>query len=63
MPLESSLFGPDSSDVPTEPIEEVGDFFEVSARQFVNRWVYLAHQRPIALHELRILIAQAKAVK
>lgn len=59
--MESTLFGPDDSDTPTEVIEEVGDFFEVSARQFVNRWVFLKHQRPVALAELRDLIAAAKA--
>ena len=41
--------------------DEVGDPVDVTARQFVNRWVFLSHQRPLALAELRDLIAKAKA--
>lgn len=59
--MESSLFGPDVSESPVEPIEEVGDPIEVWSRQFVNRWVFLKHQRPVALVELQNLIAAAKA--
>lgn len=55
-----SLNGPDLADSPVEPIEEVGDELEVWARQFVNRWVFLKHQRQAALKELGELIAEAK---
>lgn len=55
--MESQLFGPDVSDTPPEAIEEVGDTIEVWSRQFVNSWVFLAHQRPSALKELKELLA------
>jgi len=60
--MESDLFGPDVSDDPArnEPIEEVGDRIEVWSSQFVNRWVFLKHQRPAALKELRELITEAR---
>lgn len=58
---DSPLVGPDAADQPIETIQEFGgDQIDVAARQFVNRWVFLAHQRPAAIKELRILIAQAK---
>ena len=55
--MDSQLVGPDVTDRPIEEIEEVGDPVEVSARQFVNRWVFLKHQRPAALAELRELLS------
>lgn len=55
--MQSSLFGPDASDEPIEEILEVGDTVEVWSRQFVNRWVFLKHQRPHALKELEELLA------
>jgi len=38
-----------------------GDFVDVATWQFVNRWVFLVHQRSVALTELRALVAQAMA--
>ena len=60
--MKSDLFGPDVSDEHTgEPIEEqMRDTIEVWSRQFCNRWVFLPHQRSLALHELRELIAEAR---
>lgn len=58
--MDSPLFGPDASDEPVEAIEEVGDRLQIWSRQFVNRWVSLRHQRPAALAELELLIAQVK---
>jgi hypothetical protein len=58
--MESDLFGPDLSDRPVDPVEEVGDTIEVWSAQFVNRWVFLKHQRPDALRELRELITEAR---
>ena len=58
--MDSDLFGPDVSDAPIVPIAEVGDRIEVWSRQFVNRWVFLSHQRAVALAELQELIAEAK---
>lgn len=55
--MDSDLFGPDVSEAPHEPIDDVGDEIEVSMRQFVNRWVFLPHQRATALAELRLLLA------
>lgn len=37
------------------------DDIDIWCQQLVNRWVYLKHQRPDALIELRNLIAAAKA--
>lgn len=53
---DSTLFGPDVSDEPRPEIEVIGDTIEVWSAQFVNRWVFLKHQRPAALKELRELI-------
>lgn len=61
--MESELFGPDESDTPTEPIEVVGDRIDVWCGQFVNRWVFLAHQRAAALTELRELIVEVRCEK
>lgn len=57
---DSNLFGPDVSDQPTPEIEVVGDEVEIWSAQFVNRWVFLKHQRPAAMAELRELIARAR---
>jgi len=54
--MESSLYGPDVSNAHVAVIEEVGDRIEVWSRQFVNRWVFLKHQRPAALKELKELL-------
>jgi hypothetical protein len=54
------LFGPDISDAPIESIEEVGNTIDIWSAQFVNRWVFLKHQRPAALKELRELLDAAK---
>jgi len=62
--MSGDLFGPDISDGHDgKPVEEVGDRIEVWSRQFVNRWVFLPHQRPLALEELARLIAEAKTYK
>lgn len=54
---QGDLFGPDVSEQP-EQVEIVGsDHIDVWAWQFCNRWVFLLHQRPLALKELRELIA------
>lgn len=58
--MESDLFGLDVSDQPVEPIAEVGDRVEVWCRQFVNRWVFLPHQRKAALAEIKELIEEAR---
>lgn len=58
--MDSPLFGPDVSEEPAQVIEEVGDPIQIWCRQFVNRWVLLAHQRPTALAELNELIAEAR---
>lgn len=51
---EPNLFGPGDG-VPPSP-----DDLDVRAWQFVNRWVFLPHQRQVALEELKDLIAEAK---
>lgn len=57
---DGGLLGPDISDHPIEPVAViVSDDVDVRAWQFCNRWVFLAHQRPHALKELRKLIADA----
>lgn len=60
---ESELNGPDFADQPDERIEVVGDTVDVWAGQFVNRWVFLKHQRPAALEELHELIAEVRKVQ
>lgn len=52
----SDLCGPDVSDEPTGVVEEVGDEF-TGFRQWINRWVFLKHQRPAAFKELQELLA------
>ena len=52
-PARPLLDGEDSAQAPTDDID-------TRCRQFVNRWVFLKHQRPVALMELRELIAEAK---
>jgi len=55
------LFGPDVSDeYDGADIPEEGDRVGVWSAQFVNRWVFLKHQRPAALAELDRLIAEAR---
>ncbi len=55
------LLGPDiSNESPIEAIEEVGDRDDVFCRQFVNRWVFLPHQRAAALRELQDRIRELK---
>ena len=56
--MDSDLFGPDVSDAPVEPIKVVGDTVNVWSAQFLNRWVFLPHQRVAALKELKELINQ-----
>jgi hypothetical protein len=60
--MDSDLFGPDISEQPQPPVEEVGDEVEVWSAQLINRWVFLKHQRPAALKELRELIARVRSL-
>lgn len=55
---EGDLFGPDISDAPRQTVDlgDAGDPIDLTAQQLVNRWVFLEHQRPAALKELRELI-------
>lgn len=56
--MDSDLFGHDvGAGDQRQPVEVT---IEVGCRQFVNRWVFLAHQRPAALAELTELIAEAR---
>lgn len=60
MSQTGDLFGPDASDAPREEVViEVENPIDVAAWQFCNRWVFLEHQRPHALKELRVLLADA----
>jgi hypothetical protein len=61
--VTGDLFGPDLIDLPREAVEEVGDPIQVWSAQFVNRWVFLSHQRPSALRELKELISEALRLK
>ena len=58
--VDSELFGPDVSEMPQADIPEARTPIEAWCQQFVNRWVFLAHQRPDALAELRQLLAEAQ---
>lgn len=59
--MDSELFGPDiSEEERPEVVIEVGDPIAVWSWQFVNRWVFLAHQRPAALKELRAFLEAHK---
>ena len=57
------LFGPDLAERIEPAVEVIGDELEVRAWQFCNRWVFLPHQRPAALRELRELVARARDAK
>jgi hypothetical protein len=60
--MHPGLNGPDASDAPEEmPAEQVGDPVEVTARQFVHRWVMLPHHRAPALRELHRLLDMARS--
>ena len=48
-----ALMPPDAPDSPESDLD-------IRCRQFVNRWVFLPHQRKAALAELTELIAEAK---
>ena len=54
--------GPDASDGHDgKGLEEnVGDPVEVFYRQICNRWVFLKHQRPAALSDIRQLVMMVK---
>lgn len=54
------LVGPDVADTAEPPIEVVGNTVNAWAFQFVNRWVFLHHQRAAALEELKQLIEEAR---
>lgn len=60
---ESDLFGPDLSDQPESEIEVVEDGVEIWSAQFVNRWVFLKHQRPAALKELGELVEHVRKAR
>lgn len=60
---QAELLGPDVSDEPDTREIVIENQDEVWAMQFVNRWVFLKHHRPIALRELLEQTARLKARK